>query len=156
SLEFRLLQLSAEFCERAGLDLQGDATKFLKPEEFAQLLTAAQKDPRTNVMQAPKLTLFDGQQVTFNFDDAYKGFAINVLPNVSADRRSLKMEMMQSLWTPQSGQGFSKKLEIPDGGTVISGGLKATREVTSEPPVLSKIPYVNKLFKNAPAQRTEK
>jgi type II secretory pathway component GspD/PulD (secretin) len=155
SLEIRLLRLPAEFCERAGLELQGDDTKLLKPAEFERLLAAAQKDPRTNVMQAPKLIVFDGQQVTFNFEDAGKGLSLNVLPNASADRRSLKMEMMQSLWNPRSGQGFSKKLEIPDGVTVVSGCWTTPRESTGEPPILSKIPYVSRLFKTAPGQQTD-
>ncbi len=39
---------------------------------------------------------------------------------------------------------------VPDGGTVVMGGLKYMTEGRNEygPPVLSKIPYVNRLFKN--------
>src|SRR5262249_50245334 len=39
---------------------------------------------------------------------------------------------------------------VPDGGTVILGGMKRLSEARSEfgPPILSKIPYVNRLFKN--------
>src|SRR5262249_48543362 len=39
---------------------------------------------------------------------------------------------------------------IPDGGTVLLGGLKTLSEGRNEagPPILSKIPYVNRLFKN--------
>jgi hypothetical protein len=38
----------------------------------------------------------------------------------------------------------------PDGGTVLLGGLKTVRESRNEfgPPFLSKIPYLNRLFKN--------
>ena len=38
----------------------------------------------------------------------------------------------------------------PDGGTVLLGGLKTLRESRNEfgPPFLSKIPYLNRLFKN--------
>ena len=38
----------------------------------------------------------------------------------------------------------------PDGGTVLLGGLKTLGEGRNEfgPPVLSKIPYLNRLFKN--------
>ncbi|HSQ58561.1 MAG TPA: hypothetical protein VLM40_22765, partial [Gemmata sp.] len=38
----------------------------------------------------------------------------------------------------------------PDGGTVLLGGLKTAREGRNEfgPPFLSKIPYLNRLFKN--------
>jgi general secretion pathway protein D len=39
---------------------------------------------------------------------------------------------------------------VPDGGTVLLGGLKTLREARNEfgPPVLSKLPYIDRLFKN--------
>ena len=39
---------------------------------------------------------------------------------------------------------------VPDGGTVLLGGLKRLSEGRNEfgPPILSKIPYINRLFKN--------
>lgn len=39
---------------------------------------------------------------------------------------------------------------VPDGGTVLMGGFKRLSESRSEygPPVLSKIPYLNRLFRN--------
>src|SRR5438128_6328717 len=42
-------------------------------------------------------------------------------------------------------------MTIPDGGTVLIGGLKSMSEGGKEsgPPVLSKIPYVSRLFKTA-------
>lgn len=42
------------------------------------------------------------------------------------------------------------EVRIPDGGTVVMGGLKRMAEARTEfgPPVLSKIPYINRLFKN--------
>ena len=41
-------------------------------------------------------------------------------------------------------------VSVPDGGTVVMGGLKRLEESRSEygPPILSKIPYINRLFKN--------
>jgi len=41
-------------------------------------------------------------------------------------------------------------VSVPDGGTVLMGGLKRLSEGRNEfgPPILSKIPYVNRLFKN--------
>jgi len=41
-------------------------------------------------------------------------------------------------------------VSVPDGGTVLLGGLKAMSEGREEfgPPVLSQIPYINRLFKN--------
>jgi general secretion pathway protein D len=39
---------------------------------------------------------------------------------------------------------------VPDGGTVMLGGLKRLSEARSEfgPPILSNIPIINRLFKN--------
>jgi type II secretory pathway component GspD/PulD (secretin) len=44
----------------------------------------------------------------------------------------------------------STTVNVPDGGTVVMGGLKRLSEGRNEfgPPVLSKIPYINRLFKN--------
>jgi len=41
-------------------------------------------------------------------------------------------------------------VNVPDGGTVLMGGLKRLNEGRNEfgPPILSKIPYINRLFKN--------
>jgi type II secretory pathway component GspD/PulD (secretin) len=41
-------------------------------------------------------------------------------------------------------------VSVPDGGTVLLGGLKAMAEGREEfgPPVLSQVPYINRLFKN--------
>jgi type II secretory pathway component GspD/PulD (secretin) len=44
----------------------------------------------------------------------------------------------------------STTVTVPDGGTVLLGGLKTLVEGRNEfgPPILSKIPYINRLFKN--------
>ena len=41
-------------------------------------------------------------------------------------------------------------MTVPDGGTVLLGGLKRLSEGRNEfgPPMLSKIPYLDRLFKN--------
>ena len=41
-------------------------------------------------------------------------------------------------------------VSVPDGGTVLLGGIKRLSEGRNEfgVPVLSKVPYVNRLFKN--------
>jgi len=46
-------------------------------------------------------------------------------------------------------------VSVPDGGTVLLGGLKAHQEARNEygTPVLSKIPYLNRLFKNQATAR---
>jgi general secretion pathway protein D len=47
-------------------------------------------------------------------------------------------------------------VSVPDGGTVLLGGIKRLREGRNEfgVPILSKIPYINRLFKNVGIGRT--
>jgi type II secretory pathway component GspD/PulD (secretin) len=41
-------------------------------------------------------------------------------------------------------------VSVPDGGTILLGGLKqlTERRIEFGPPVLSKLPYINRLFRN--------
>jgi type II secretory pathway component GspD/PulD (secretin) len=185
---------------------------FLSDIQVFMFMEAAQGDRRTNVMQAPKLTLFNGQTSTINISDqqffvanvAVVGFGgqIVFVPNnlpvnlgvnlaiqavVSADRRYVRLNLAPTLTNLASAvvplfpvttfvtpvfeggaQGqpipftqfiqqpavanvsIQTTVSIPDGGTVILGGLKTLSEGRNEfgPPVLSKLPYIDRLFRN--------
>jgi type II secretory pathway component GspD/PulD (secretin) len=185
---------------------------FLSDVQVFMFMEAAQADRRTNVMQAPKLTLFNGQNATINIDDnqffvtsvaAFQvngqvvfsptnnsfalGVQLSIQAVVSADRRYVRLSLnpnLNNLASPvtalfpittfitpvfESGaQGqpvpftayvqqpnitsvrINTTVSVPDGGTVLLGGLKTLREGRNEagPPILSKIPYISRLFKN--------
>jgi type II secretory pathway component GspD/PulD (secretin) len=186
---------------------------FLSDIQVFLFMEAVQGDTRTNVMQAPKLTLFNGQTATLNVTDQqffvtnvqvllqqgqFTFFpqnqpivtgGVNLTMNavISADRRFVRMSLNPSLTNLTSnviplmpivvpifplfdGQAtgqpvvFTQYVQqpvrsfisvqttvaVPDGGTVLMGGLKRLSEGRNEygPPVLSKIPYLNRLFKN--------
>lgn len=192
----------------AGLAFLSDIQVFL-------FLEAAQGDTRTNVMQAPKLTLFNGQTATLNVGDTqffvmdvgvetlpngnvifqprtqgfFNGIQLTIQAIISADRRTVRLSpniAMQNLVPgpvnlfpvvvpifPQPGinqinpadpitftqliqqpviQSISVQttVAVPDGGTVLMGGLKRLSEARNEygTPILSKIPYINRLFRN--------
>jgi Flp pilus assembly secretin CpaC len=195
---------------------------FLNDIQVFMFLEAAQGDRRTNVMQAPKITLFNGQVSTMTVADnqffltdvqlgvptaPFSGNQLFFIPNqqpyplgvtltvsavVSADRRFVRVNLTPSLTNlasttvplfpvsiivpqffdgpgnnsssntqPQVFQMFfqqpafttitmSTTVNVPDGGTVLLGGLKTMSEGRNEygPPILSKIPYLNRLFRN--------
>jgi general secretion pathway protein D len=230
ALEVRLLTVPEGFVERLGIDFNDnapasrcekapapggketdpqatDGLTFLNDKQVVQFLEAVQGNSRTCVMQAPKVTMFNGQAANVNVtdkqcfvtgaevvqrdgqpviipktEDVVTGFRMSVLPVVSADRRfvqvGLKIDQTdlastvvplfpvtvqlkndqgkavpftQFIQQPRVNTlGIEKTLTIPDGGTVLLGGLKKVSEGRSEfgPPVLSKVPYVNRLFKN--------
>lgn len=189
-------------------------------------MNAAQGDKRTNVLQAPKVTLFNGQQA-FVSDTSQSPFVISVIPVVgdfaaaqqpvivvlsegtfltvqavvSNDRRFVRLTVVpffsqigdvntftfegsQTSTTSTSGedekggdtgsrkaaqrttsnsvQGTTVQLptfsfitvtttvSVPDGGTVLLGGIKRLSEGRNEygVPILNKLPYINRLFKN--------
>ena len=206
------------------------------------LIQAAQGNTRSNVMQAPKVTLFNGQNafisdtrqrpfvtavipVVGDFSAAQQpvitvlneGTAVNVQAVVSNDRRFVRLTLVPffsqigrveqfqfegsrstrskssdeksgtDLKAPgadglvglTNAQANDAELElqsngttiqlpeflfttvtttvsVPDGGTVLLGGIKRLREGRNEfgVPILSKIPYINRLFKNVGLGRT--
>lgn len=193
-----------------GVDL---GIAFLSDIQVFLFMEAAQGDQRTNVMQAPKLTLFNGQTSTITIQDLQffvtsvqvlqiggqvvfvptntpvptGGVTMTIQAVISADRRYVRMSLTPNLTnlasanitlfpittfiTPVFEGGavgqpvpFTQFLQqptfnsisvnttvnVPDGGTVLLGGLKRLSEGRNEfgPPILSKIPYIDRLFKN--------
>jgi general secretion pathway protein D len=190
------------------------------------LVQAAQGDRRSNVLQAPKVTLFNGQQASV-FDQTAQPFVISVIPVVgdfaaayqpvitvlsqgtaltvqaviSHDRRFVRLTVLPLFTTIEDVQEFRftgsttttentsesestggsggdsssseddvttttdgvtvqlpnfsfvsvvTTVSVPDGGTVLLGGIKRLSEGRNEfgVPILSKLPYINRLFKN--------
>lgn len=195
-----------------GLDL---GLAFLSDIQVFMFLEAAQGDRRMNVMQAPKITVFNGQTAFITVQDQLffltgmnpvqtpqgpvfvalhqampVGTQMQVTPVVSADRRFVRLAINQQMTnlvsasvpvlpvqialptifvngsgaTPEPNRvvqmffqqptaaviAIQTTVNVPDGGTVLLGGLKWMAESRNEsgPPILSKIPYVNRLFKN--------
>jgi general secretion pathway protein D len=187
------------------------------------MINASQGDRRANVLNAPKVTLFNGQQAQV-VDAAFRPFVISVIPVVgefaaaqqpvivvlsegtmlsvqavvSDDRRYVRLtlvpffsqigqvqeftfegsettstsesESTDNNGTDESSEGseeitrsgttvqlptfevisVSTTVSVPDGGTVLMGGIKRLRESRNEfgVPLLSKVPYVDRLFRN--------
>ncbi|MFN6162230.1 MAG: hypothetical protein ACK5AC_07655 [Planctomycetota bacterium] len=192
--------------------------------ELFFFLQAAQGNSRQNVLQAPKVTMFDGQMGSINdfaarpfvisFEPVVGDFAVaqrpiivvlnegtqmNVQSVVSQDKRFVRMTLMPqftrlestdreftfqgrkstksgtSILDPGTGKptgnrnneeeviegttvqqptvgntSVSTTVSVPDGGTILMGGIKRLREGRTErgTPILSKIPYINRLFRN--------
>lgn len=190
---------------------------FLNEIQVFMFMEAAQGDRRFNVMQAPKLTAFNGASANITLSDVqffvtdlqvfnvngqlvfrpvntpfptngqFPSISLNLQPVVSADRRYVRINMNPQMYTlsstvvplfpvtafitPTYEGGFlgqpipftqyiqqpifnimsvQTTVSVPDGGTVVLGGLKTLSEGRNEfgPPILSKIPYLNRLFRN--------
>lgn len=217
-----------------GFDVQSASTfgfAILSDIEAFFFLQAAQGDARTNVMQAPKVTLFDGQfasisdvsqrpfvtsitPVVGDFAVAQQpvivvlneGTQLNVQGVVSDDTRFVRLTLVpffsqignvdtftfegqrssrrssrSSRDTNNDGEpndseeedeqefisgttvqlptfaftSVSTTVSVPDGGTILLGGIKRLSEGRSERgvPMLSKIPYLSRLFRNVSVGR---
>jgi general secretion pathway protein D len=215
----------------AGVGASGGATlgfALLSELEAYFFIEAVQNDIRTNVLQAPKVTLFNGQQA-FVSDTTQSPFVISVIPVVgdfaaaqqpvivvlsegtfltvqavvSADRRFVRLTVVPffsqigkvntftftgassntrasssggpegaeltrtnaatsntsgtTVQLPQFAfQTVTTTVSVPDGGTVLLGGIKRLSEERKEDgvPILNKLPYVNRLFNNISTGRT--
>jgi type II secretory pathway component GspD/PulD (secretin) len=186
---------------------------FLSDIQVFLFMEAVAGDTRANVMQAPKLSLFNGQTAFIAVND-FQFFTVGVqvlnggfgqlLYNpvttlvplnitmtiqavISGDRRFVRMSLSPSLVNIVNGEvnlfpvvtpifplfdgtatgqpvvftqfvqqphltrvTINTTVAVPDGGTVLMGGLKRLSEGRNEfgPPVLSKIPYLSRLFRN--------
>ena len=199
---------------------------FLSQIQVFLFMEAVQGDNRVNVMQAPRITAFNGQTATIQVQDSQtfvtnvnvtiapngnptfqpvitnsgSSVSLTLQPVISADRRFVRLNFGNPAGIAQgqatngvtltnlvpgivgtfpvvvpvfSGSAIQDPTEqvvftqliqqpvvntitidttvsVPDGGTVVMGGLKRLSESRSEygPPILSKIPYINRLFKN--------
>lgn len=186
------------------------------------LLEAAQGDTRANILQAPKVTLFNGQFANVT-DTTIRPFVTSVIPVVgdfavaqmpvivvltdgmslsvqavvSSDRRFVRLTLVPFFSQIRDVQEFTftgttttdsgttvqdptnpnqnvvnnqtrtisgttvqlptqavtsvnTTVSVPDGGTVLLGGVKRLREGRTERgvPILSKVPWVSRLFMN--------
>ncbi len=191
--------------------------------ELFFFLQAVQGNSRTNVLNAPKVTMFDGQTASItdqsqrpfvvSFEPVVGDFAVaqrpivvvlnegtqmNVQSVVSQDKRFVRLTLVpqftriesadrqftfQGRRSTQTGTSIlnpngtpsrvrnneadiiegttvqqptlgttsvQTTVSVPDGGTILLGGIKRLREGRSErgTPILSKIPYLSRLFKN--------
>ncbi|MHB1421877.1 MAG: type II secretion system protein GspD [Gemmataceae bacterium] len=186
---------------------------FLSDIQVFLFMEAVQGDIRSNVMQAPKLTLFNGQTANISVQDfqfftigvsvinggfgqlVYNPittlFPLNIILTIQAvisgDRRFVRLSLAPSLANVVNGEvnlfpvvtpifplfdgtatgqpvvftqfiqqphltrvSVNTTVAVPDGGTVLMGGLKRLSEGRNEfgPPVISKIPYLSRLFRN--------
>lgn len=193
------------------------------------LVQALLGDDRSNVLQAPKVTLFNGQQA-FVSDTSQEPFVTSVVPVVgdfaaaqqpvitvlsegtsltvqavvSPDNRFVRLTVVPFFSQIGNVQNFqftgsstttnnsttatnttatsaaastgattvnsgttvqlptfnfvtvTTTVSVPDGGTVLLGGIKRLSEGRSERgvPILSDIPYINRLFRNTAVGRT--
>ncbi len=186
---------------------------FLSDLEVYLFLTAAQGDSRSNLVQAPKVTSFNGALATVisvneinyvaslfpligagagsfipQIATIQDGVTLSVTPVVSADRRYVRMTLSPSFITFSGFDNISVPIvagggglggggavanatiqlprltrntvqttvTVPDGGTVLLGGVKRLREQRTEygTPILSKTPFINRLFRNIGIGRT--
>lgn len=106
--------------------------------------------------QVSKVTCLNGQRVNFRIGDGATHFTLHMTPAVTADRRPVRLNVRLHR---DGAEDQKVRTVLADGCSVALPGWEVTRETRMEygPPVLSRTPYVNRLFKNvAHGRETEK
>jgi type II secretory pathway component GspD/PulD (secretin) len=193
-IEVRFISIAEDCFERLGVDFSHGAMEkidskaedvgklsnpdqigsqkpvFLNEEQLRQFMENIQGDVRSNVMQAPRMMVANGQKAVLRcLDDqpctnqeqrkesVSTGMELSVRPKISADKQFVALDLktsMSQLASPcpprVQTHSLDLNLSIPNGQTALVGGWKRIVESRCEygPPVVSKIPYVNRLFKN--------
>jgi hypothetical protein len=158
--------------ERIGVDFEkktgGEASgpngaklTFVNDKQLAQILERVSKDPKNAVLAAPKITMLNGQTGVLSIrsdgasaagaelkaDEKDGGLQIKALPIVSADRRFVKLRFNVEQF---NATGIDSTVCIPDGGTVVFGGLKREPGASR----CLQFPYVNRLYQTTPPMLT--
>jgi Flp pilus assembly secretin CpaC len=123
-----------------------------------------QKVRRLEPVQGDGVTVFRSR-----YETIHPGVHLDLLPLMSEDRHSVQVRVKMAETTVRSAvidreggeepavnvQLDEKTVVIPDGGTALLFGPKKTVETHCEygPPMLSRIPYLNRLFKNVGCSR---
>lgn len=146
-LEVRLVSISEDTFERIGVDFEPKKGASFGQDGLRGVLEAAQGDRRTKIVQTPKVTCFDRQRVNFRLAAYGTHVTLSMTPAVSADRRSVRLKVRLRR---DGAEGEKFEAVLADGCSVALLGWSVMRETRKEyaPPVLSRIPYVNRLFKN--------
>lgn len=147
SLEVRLVSVSEETFEKIGVDFEPKRGAFMDQVAAVQTLRTVQTDRRANVMQAPKVTCFDRQRVNFCLAEGGINFALSVTPTISTDRRFVRLNVRLRR---EGVEDQKVKAVLADGCSVAVPGWDVQHVTAQETavPILSRIPYVNRLFKN--------
>lgn len=151
-LEVRLMSVSEETFERIGIDFESKKGADLATDKLRSVLEAAQGDRRTTILQAPKVTCFDKQRVTIQLPFEDTNVTLIMTPAVTADRRSVRMNVKLQR---QGAEDEKVKTVVADGCSIALPNWTVTRETrpVSGRPILSRIPYINRLFKNVAGKR---
>jgi Flp pilus assembly secretin CpaC len=147
SLQVRVVRVSEQTFERISVDFEPKTGTSLDQDGLRVVMEAAQGDRRTNIMQTPKVTCFDRQRVNYRFTLDGIDTALSVTVTASADRHFVRLNVRLR----RDGVEDEKvKAILADGCSVALPGWAVQRETRQEfgPPILSRIPYVNRLFKN--------
>ena len=100
-----------------------------------------------------------GRLLVFNGDYSFevKPLQLNVVPAASADRRYVTMHLgttLGDLPSVQSATGVNSNVAVPDGGTILLGGLTQA-EVENDArqvPFLGDVPVLNRMFRGTAHQ----
>lgn len=152
--EMRFVSIPADNLPVDYLKIMGD-DHVLQPDQATRLVNHFQADTRTNIMAAPKVTLFNGQS-----------WEVSGWSDVSPQTKILLHTMVDGSQTVRLSTAINARdaadalrsgsvHRVPSGGTVVldvTDQMPAVAEVKT--PVLEKVPYVNRLFRQVSSNRT--
>lgn len=163
--EMRMLKIpvDGELCK----DLTPLESICLEEHKAKELLKSIDGDGLVNVIQAPKVTVYNGQRACIEAMDQQvfgrrvlqKGFRFSVCPVIAADRRTVRVEVaarLDDVNAEQSGMSsllVERAIRIGDGQTALLCCGTITEETKMEVPVLSSLPVVGPLLPKLGASR---
>ncbi len=131
------------------LDESGETV--LPHDEMKRLVEAVQSDTDSTILHAPKLTLFSGQTARVSLGQDV-GHVFRTV--VSGDRRSVSLLVAKDGRDAVRVLRSARHARLPSGHTLVVDCGTHTETRVHATPVLNKVPYVSRLFRNTAATQT--
>jgi hypothetical protein len=116
---------------------------YLQEKEVHSLFRTMKQSERMNCLTAPKMAMFDGQKGLVCVGDDKESIKFSVVPRLSADQQFIAVNFQMSM------KGLEEETTacLRDNTWWVFGGWEVDKKM-KEVPNTSKIPYINRLFKN--------
>ena len=164
TLETRVVGLADADLREIGVadagELAGPGHRLLSDAEMGKLIRSVQDREQNGIFFAPKVTVFNGQSVTFQLGTPASPYTLELRTQAAEDRQSVQLRYAASGAETAEIPDDQPPLTIAVGETVLIDTHGQVRPESfgggneeGVPMFGGRLPYLNKLFKNAPERK---
>lgn len=148
SVEVRCVTMADAVLERIPEECRENGGRpVLESKACGQILKAIQADARSNILSAPRMTLFDEQTLWLSGIHGGQADSLVLNSSVSPNRRNISLSFATAGESDGAPVTLNETVRVPDGRT-LAVDCGAVPEANAGVPIVQKLPYAARLFAN--------